>query len=71
MDKERYHKYTGRNNDNVITNLNWLVEQGKKDNITVRVPLIPSYNTKEDTEVSINQLKMMGLSRFDQFTYLT
>ena len=71
MDKERYHKYTGRNNDNVIANLNWLVEQGKEDNITVRVPLISSYNTKEDTEESIMQLKRMGLSRFDQFTYLT
>lgn len=71
IDKERYHKYTGRNNDNVIVNLNWLVEQGKGDNITVRVPLIPSYNTKEDTQESIKQLKRMGLSRFDQFTYLT
>ena len=71
MDKERYYKYTGQKNDNVIANLNWLIEQGKRDNITVRVPVIPSYNTIQDTEESIKQLKMMGLFRFDQFTYLT
>jgi Pyruvate-formate lyase-activating enzyme len=71
MDKERYYKYTGQKNDHVIANLNWLIEQGKRDNITVRVPVIPSYNTIQDTEESIKQLKMMGLFRFDQFTYLT
>ena len=45
--------------------------QGKAKQITVRVPHIPSYNTETDIENSIHQLKEIGLSDFDRFTYRT
>ena len=71
MNNERYETYTGKSNTRVIENLRWLVIQGKAKQITVRVPHIPSYNTETDIENSIHQLKEIGLSDFDRFTYRT
>lgn len=71
MDNDRYETYTGKNNTRVIENLRWLVAQGKAEQIIVRVPHIPSYNTETDIENSIHQLKEIGLSDFDRFTYRT
>lgn len=71
MNNDRYETYTGKNNTRVIENLRWLVAQGKAEQIIVRVPHIPSYNTETDIENSIHQLKEIGLSDFDRFTYRT
>ena len=71
MNNDRYETYTGKSNTRVIENLRWLVIQGKAKQITVRVPHIPSYNTETDIENSIHQLKEIGLSDFDRFTYRT
>lgn len=71
MNNDRYETYTGKSNTRVIENLRWLVVQGKAKQITVRVPHIPSYNTETDIENSIHQLKEIGLSDFDRFTYRT
>ena len=66
-----YQNYTGRSNHLVLGNLRWLIEHGKAEQITVRIPLIPQYNMEEDTTHSIDLLKSMGLSHFDVFTYRT
>lgn len=71
MNNDRYETYTWKSNTRVIENLRWLVIQGKAKQITVRVPHIPSYNTETDIENSIHQLKEIGLSDFDRFTYRT
>ncbi|WP_195660070.1 radical SAM protein [Bacteroides nordii] len=71
MNNDRYKTYTGKSNTRVIENLRWLVIQGKAKQITVRVPHIPSYNTETDIKNSIHQLKEIGLSDFDRFTYRT
>lgn len=71
MNNDRYETYTGKNNTRVIENLRWLVAQGKTEQIIVRVPHIPSYNTETDIENSIHQLKEIGLSDFDRFIYRT
>lgn len=71
MNNDRYETYTGKSNTRVIENLRWLVIQGKAKQITIRVPHIPSYNTETDIENSIHQLKEIGLSDFDRFTYRT
>ena len=71
MNNDRYETYTGKSNTRVIENLRWLEIQGKAKQITVRVPHIPSYNTETDIENSIHQLKEIGLSDFDRFTYRT
>lgn len=66
-----YKQYTGKSNNDVIQNLKWLVDQGKKEDIICRIPLIPQFNTDSDQEKSINFLKNLGISKFDIFDYVT
>lgn len=66
-----YQRYTGKDNVNVIQNLRYLIELGKKEQIIIRTPLIPSYNTESDVDHSILLLKGMGINQFDRFTYKT
>ena len=71
MNPEIYRKYTGKDNESVLYNLQWLVENGKADHIVARIPLIPRFNTEEDRTNSRRELEAMGISRFDLFTYKT
>lgn len=66
-----YQQYTEKDNKNVFRNLRYLIEQGKTEQIRVRTPLIPCYNTENDITHSIQLLKEMGITRFDRFTYKT
>lgn len=71
MNPEIYRRYTERENDNVLRNLRLLLEHGRGEDIIIRIPLIPGYNTEEDRERSVEQLKSWGLSHFDLFDYTT
>ena len=64
-----YKNYTSKDNSLVIDNLNWLVSQGRSNNIICRIPLIEGYNTEEDRLVSREKLLSMGIKRFDLFSY--
>ena len=64
-----YKQYTGRDNEAVVCNLRLLVERGRGEDMLVRVPLIPGYNTDKDRGKSCRQLEMMGIKYFDLFTY--
>lgn len=66
-----YKSYTGKSNHQVIENLKFLAQHGLADKITIRVPLIPSFNTADDQEKSIAYLKELGFKNFNKFTYLT
>ena len=66
-----YESYTGKSNHQVIENLKFLAQHGLADKITIRVPLIPGFNTADDQEKSIAYLKELGLKNFNRFTYLT
>ena len=69
MNPDIYKQYTGRDNEAVVCNLRLLVERGRGEDMLVRVPLIPGYNTDKDREKSCRQLEMMGIKYFDLFTY--
>lgn len=64
-----YKEYNGRDNELVKSNLRWLIEHGKAENITCRIPLIPEFNTPEDQQRSKKELEAMGITRYDLFTY--
>ncbi len=64
-----YSAYTGKSNTQVWENLKWLSENYDRDHVILRVPLIPEYNTEEDTERSVERLKELGFGKFDRFTY--
>ena len=67
MNPQIYKTYTGQNNDFVVENLRYLINKHAK--VTVRVPLIPGFNTESDVEKSILTLQQMGITDIDRFTY--
>lgn len=71
MNPDIYQHYTGRDNKNVIANLQQLIDNNRQDDAIIRIPLIPQFNTTADQEKSKAQLKAMGFNRFDIFTYTT
>jgi pyruvate formate lyase activating enzyme len=66
-----YRRYTGRNNEKMLENLQFLLSLVGPERITVRLPLIPEYNTEEDRQHSRDALQKMGIQKFDLFTYRT
>ena len=66
---EIYHRYTGKDNDLMLENLQKLLQLVGTDRITVRIPRIPDFNTAEDQLYSKQLLESMGITQFDLFTY--
>ena len=71
MNPEIYRRYTGADLGPVTDNLQYLVRQGKAGNCTVRLPLIPEFNSQEDVQKSEKILTDMGFHHFDKLTYDT
>lgn len=65
-----YHRYTCGDVNQAIDNLRWLIQQGVADRITVRLPLIPNYNTKYDVARSHELLETMGITHIEEFEYI-
>ena len=71
MNPEIYRAYTGQDNAQVLKNLRTLAEAGRCDDVTIRVPLIPSFNTEEDRARSVEAVKKIGpFTKFDLFSYV-
>ena len=70
MNPTTYRRYTGNRNTQVKENLRLLAENGLGLHVVIRVPLIEGYNTEEDVEKSISQLKELGYEKFDRFSYI-
>lgn len=66
-----YRSYTGQDNARMLENLKRLLHLVGPDRITVRLPLIPGYNTEENRQKSKELLTQMGITRFDLLTYKT
>ena len=70
MNATIYEKYTKQPAKLMQDNLVYLLQEVGPERIMVRVPYIPEYNTREDTEKSIEQLKHMGITKIDSFDYI-
>lgn len=70
MDPEIYRRYTGKDSTLMRENLRILLDAAGPERITVRVPLIPEYNTKEDQARSAGLLRSMGFRKLDLFDYV-
>ena len=70
LDPVIYQAYTGKDNALVISNLEWLLQHGDPNRITVRVPHIQDFNTDEDVAKSMERLKAMGVTCLDEFNYI-
>jgi len=64
-----YRRYTGQDNALMLSNLKKLLAMIGPDRITVRVPLIPDFNTEADQLRSRRMLAELGIRNFDLFTY--
>ena len=71
MNEDIYRKYTGEDLFVMEENLQFLLQRKDAENILVRVPLIPGYNTAEDQKKSAEILREMGVKRLDLFEYRT
>lgn len=69
MNSDIYKAYTGRSNADLIDNLKLLISRADPLSITMRLPLIPSFNTDADVRASRSVLKGMGFTTFDEFRY--
>ena len=70
MNPDIYKAYGCKENKQVVSNLQWLAENGYADKVIIRLPLIPEYNTDEDRQRSQQQLEDMGFTNFDKFNYI-
>ncbi len=70
MNPEIYKAYTGKDNALVLSNLEWILRHCDPNRIMVRVPHIPDFNSDEDVSRSMEQLKKMGVTNFNEFTYI-
>lgn len=65
-----YHAYTGCDNAQVMDNLSRLIHHKGESHITVRIPLIPNYNTAADCDRSEAIVRQMGITQIDRFDYV-
>ena len=65
-----YRRYTGGTPSLLMANLRLLADQGLQQQVTIRLPLIPSYNTDGDRQRSLQQLAALGYSNFNRFDYI-
>ena len=70
MNPDIYKAYGCKENKQVVSNLQWLAANGYADEVIIRLPLIPEYNTDEDRQRSQQQLEEMGFTNFDKFNYI-
>lgn len=66
-----YRRYTGQENTLMLSNLEKLLRCIGPERITVRVPLIPEFNTEAHQQHSRTVLEAMGIRKFDLFSYRT
>ena len=53
-----------------MANLQYLADLQLQSRVTLRLPLIPGFNTLADRQRSRRQLEEMGFTLFDEFEYI-
>ena len=69
MNPDIYHRYTGGSPTLLQRNLQHLTDLHLQERVTLRLPIIPDYNTDDDRQHSRQQLKILGYTHFDLFNY--
>ena len=64
-----YRSYTGKDNSQVMANLHLIAEASRQSDCTIRLPLIPDFNSEADREASRKALTALGYTKFDLFIY--
>ena len=69
MDSHIYEQYTGHRS-HILQSLDCLRKLELMNKTTVKVPLIPDFNTEEDVQSSIEELKQMGFHNIEPIRYI-
>lgn len=69
MDNDIYYQYTGHP-PLIKQNLAYLQKLDLADKVTVKVPLIPGYNTEYDIKRSIGELRLAGFKHIETIRYV-
>ncbi len=72
MQPQIYADYTGRENEQVIRNLQLLAQRIPQDKYVVKVPCIPGYSDEKDVSESKEMLQKLGIPEDNMvsFTYV-
>ncbi|MCR4607445.1 MAG: radical SAM protein [Oscillospiraceae bacterium] len=70
MNEDIYRRYTCGDAKLMKRNLRLLLDLAGPGRIKVRVPLIPQFNTANDQEKSVAELKAMGIENIEIFDYI-
>ena len=70
MDAEIYRRYTDKDGALMRENLRLLLDLAGPERVTVRVPLIPDFNTPDDQARSAETLQVMGVTKLELFSYV-
>jgi len=70
FDEDIYRSYTSKSGEEARLNLSRLVSMGYSDKLHIRIPLIPGFNDREDTERTERALDDMGIKRREVFKYV-
>lgn len=70
LNPNTYLQYTLKDITPLKENLKWLAQNVANDNIFVRVPSIPNYNTAADIQNTIEELNALGIVNIEQFDYI-
>lgn len=69
LDPDICLRYTGREMGETLGNLEYLIEAMGAEKLTVRVPLIQSFNDEADREKTRRTLERLGVKDMDFFEY--
>ncbi len=71
MNPNIYKNYTSCTNEQVTNNLEWIANHGLTGKVSIRLPLIHTYNTVENQIQSRGELEAMGYKDIEEFEYIT
>lgn len=70
MDESVYAAYTGQPQAPLKENLELLARTASPERVKLRIPRIPSYNTQENIQASLEQLERLGFTHTEVFDYI-
>lgn len=65
-----YERYTGLPSCIRDHSLSVLLQTCRVEDVTLKLPLIPGYNTEEDIDYSLDELDRMGFTKFEFPRYI-
>ena len=70
LNADVYKRYTGKDNNKLVDNLNIIVEKGYQHKCLIRIPNIPEYTTKSNIQDSVRIIRELGFNKIDTFDYI-